>query len=69
GNVTLSNIVVTDANAAVSGSPILSLAPGASITLTAVHTLTQSDIDNGSLSNQASATAKDPKGNNVTKVS
>ncbi|RBQ01839.1 beta strand repeat-containing protein, partial [Pedobacter miscanthi] len=35
GNVTLSNIVVTDANATVSGSPIATLAPGASVTLTA----------------------------------
>ncbi|KLT65341.1 hypothetical protein AB669_09580, partial [Pedobacter sp. BMA] len=41
GNVTLSNLVVTDANAIVAGSPVSSLAPGASITLTASHTLTQ----------------------------
>ncbi|WP_025146750.1 T9SS C-terminal target domain-containing protein, partial [Pedobacter jeongneungensis] len=69
GNVTLTNIVVTDANATVSGSPIATLAPGASVTVTATHTLTQADVNAGSVTNQASATAKDPSGNNVTKVS
>ncbi|GAA4212602.1 hypothetical protein GCM10022289_43680 [Pedobacter jeongneungensis] len=69
GNVTLSNIVVTDANATVSGSPVATLAPGATVTLTATHVLTQADVNAGSITNQASATAKDPNGNNVTKVS
>ncbi|RZA00453.1 MAG: DUF11 domain-containing protein [Sphingobacteriaceae bacterium] len=69
GNVTLTNIVVTDANATITGSPITSLLPGASANLTAVHVLTQSDIDAGSVTNQASITGKDPKGNNVSKVS
>jgi gliding motility-associated-like protein len=69
GNIAITNIVVTDANAVVSGSPIASLAPGASVTLTAVHDLTQGDVNSGSVTNQASATGKDPKGNNVIKVS
>ncbi|MGN7990670.1 beta strand repeat-containing protein, partial [Pedobacter sp. 22226] len=69
GNVTLTNILVTDANATVSGSPVATLAPGATVTLTATHVLTQADINAGSVTNQASATAKDPQGNNVTKVS
>ncbi|CAH0318712.1 hypothetical protein SRABI27_05150 [Pedobacter sp. Bi27] len=69
GNVTLSNIAVSDANAVVTGSPIASLAPGASVTLTAVHTMTQSDLDGGSVTNQAKATGKDPKGNGVDKDS
>ena len=69
GNVTLNNIAVSDANAVVTGSPVASLAPGASVTLTAVHTMTQSDIDGGSVTNQAKATGKDPKGNGVDKDS
>ncbi|WP_316829641.1 Calx-beta domain-containing protein [Pedobacter aquatilis] len=69
GNVPLSNIVVTDANATVTGSPVASLAPGATITLTATHILTQTDINTGSVTNQASARASDPQGNNLTKLS
>ena len=69
GNVTLSNIAVSDANAIVTGSPVANLAPGASVTLTAVHTMTQSDIDGGSVTNQAKATGKDPKGNGVDRDS
>ncbi|MBT6583658.1 MAG: hypothetical protein HON77_05065, partial [Gammaproteobacteria bacterium] len=48
GNVTVSNIEVTDPTATVSGSLIGSLAPGASSTsYTATYTVTQTDIDNG----------------------
>ncbi|MGE5073407.1 MAG: hypothetical protein ACM3MF_08265, partial [Anaerolineae bacterium] len=56
GNVTLSAVTVTDANAdgllctPANGS---SLAPGASMTCTASHTITQLDIDAGSFYNQA----------------
>ncbi|WP_316805628.1 beta strand repeat-containing protein, partial [Pedobacter nototheniae] len=69
GTVTLTNIIVTDANAIVSGSPIATLAAGASATITATHVLTQAEINSGSVTNQASATASDPKNNAVTKVS
>ncbi|SER02655.1 DUF7507 domain-containing protein [Pedobacter rhizosphaerae] len=69
GNVTLSNIVVTDVNATVSGLPIATLAPGASVTLTASHVLTQADVNAGKVTNQASAAAKDPQGRDVVKVS
>ncbi|WP_438695992.1 DUF7507 domain-containing protein, partial [Winogradskyella undariae] len=66
GNVTVSNITVSDANAAVSGGPI-DLAPGAtdSTTFTAVHTLTQSDVDAGYVYNLATATGEDPNGEPV----
>ncbi len=69
GNVTLTNITVTDPTpgVTVSGGPLLSLAPGASdnSTFTGSYTLTQADIDNGSFSNQASATGNDPNGGPV----
>ncbi|WP_243739723.1 DUF11 domain-containing protein, partial [Algoriphagus boseongensis] len=55
GNVTLSNIVVSDPVATVVGSPIASLAPGASATATASYTVTQSDVDAGSFTNTATA--------------
>ncbi|WP_458628689.1 DUF7507 domain-containing protein [Winogradskyella sp. PC D3.3] len=66
GNVTVSNITVSDANAVVSGGPI-DLTPGAtdSTTFTAVHTLTQSDVDAGYVYNIATATGEDPSGDPV----
>ena len=71
GNVTLTNISVTDPNVTVSGGPITSLAPGATVssTITAGYTLTQADIDAGSFSNSATATGTDPNGDPVTGVS
>jgi uncharacterized repeat protein (TIGR01451 family) len=57
GNVTLHNVTVSDPN--VSGltcspaTPVANLAPGASITCTATHTITQADIDAGSYANTA----------------
>ncbi|WP_197082434.1 gliding motility-associated C-terminal domain-containing protein, partial [Pedobacter sp. BMA] len=69
GNVTLTNLVVTDVNAVVTGSPVSTLAPGASITLTASHTLTQGDVDAGSYTNTASVNGKTPVGADVTDVS
>lgn len=68
GNTTLKNIVVTDPNAAITnGSPIAQLNPGQVVLVTAVHTLTQADVDAGKVINQASLTGTDPNGNTVTK--
>jgi len=56
GNTTLAAVTVTDPNAAsLSCTPAngSSLAPGASMTCTASHTVTQADIDAGSYYNQA----------------
>ena len=58
GNVTLTNVTVTDPLITVTGTPIASLAPGASdaATFTGTYTLTQADIDAGTLTNTATAT-------------
>ncbi|MFD0862838.1 hypothetical protein ACFQ1M_11550, partial [Sungkyunkwania multivorans] len=65
GNVTLTDIEVTDANAdagSIVGSPIASLAPGASATVTAQQTIQQSDLDAGYIENSATATGDSPDG-------
>ncbi|MEZ4778799.1 MAG: Ig-like domain-containing protein [Flavobacteriaceae bacterium] len=63
GNTTLSNIVVTDANATITGgNPIATLAPGASATVTAEHIVTQADIDLGYIENIAVGTGDSPTG-------
>jgi uncharacterized repeat protein (TIGR01451 family) len=57
GNVTLHDVDVTDAQvtdlACMPTTPVADLAPGASISCTASHTITQADIDAGSFYNQA----------------
>ncbi len=71
GNVTLTDVVVTDSKATISGSPIPSLAPGAIDTssVTGVYTITEADLASGSVDNVASATAKNPRGNDIPKQS
>ncbi|MDR6631856.1 putative repeat protein (TIGR01451 family) [Phyllobacterium sp. 1468] len=73
GNVTLTDISVSDklAGLVLKGGPLASLAPGASDTKTfsAVYTLTQADIDKGSVENTASVTGTPPTGNPVTTTS
>jgi len=67
GNVTLTNVNVTDNTATVTGGPILSLAPQMSdnTTFTATYILTQDDIDNGEVLNIANSTGSDPDGTPV----
>ncbi len=55
GNVTLTNILVSDPIAIVTGSPIVSLSPGESRTLTASYTATQNDLNAGLVYNTATA--------------
>ena len=75
GNVTLSNITITDPlpGIAVTGGPIASLAPNLvnSTAITATYTLTQADIDAGNVDNQAqvSGTAPGVGGTTVTDLS
>jgi uncharacterized repeat protein (TIGR01451 family) len=68
GTTTLSNILLSDSIASVSGGPIATLAPGNSdtSTFTATYTITQLDIDNGEVENTATATGEDPLNNTVT---
>ena len=68
GNVTLTNVTVTDANAVVTGGPLATLAVGAldTTTFTATHVLTQADIDAGYVYNLAIARGTDPNGDPVT---
>jgi len=70
GNVTLSNVTVTDtlAGLTLSGGPIASLAPGATdtTTYTGVYTLTQSDLNAGRVTNLATATGYNPGGDPVS---
>ncbi|WP_159085967.1 gliding motility-associated C-terminal domain-containing protein [Flavobacterium faecale] len=71
GNVTLTNVTVTDDNATVTGGPIAILDVNAtdSTTFTATHILTQADINAGIVFNLATATGKDPKDKPVTATS
>jgi hypothetical protein len=69
GNATLTNVVVTDSMVAITGSPISSLAPGTIAIAMATYTITQTDIDSGSVTNSALVTAKDPEGVDVSDVS
>ncbi len=73
GAVTLHNVTVTDPKpgmSAVSCSPAApaTLAPGATITCTATRTVTQADVDSGSIANTATINALDPTNNPVSKT-
>ena len=70
GNVGLTNVTVTDPMVNVVGGPI-NLAAGASDTETfsAIYTVTQADVDAGSVTNQATAEGTDPMGNVVSDLS
>ncbi|MFD2037347.1 Ig-like domain-containing protein, partial [Belliella marina] len=64
GNVTLENIEVEDALTGLNET-IANLAPAGTETFPTTHTITQSDLDNGSVLNVATANGEDPNGNNV----
>ncbi|WP_194778682.1 DUF7507 domain-containing protein, partial [Pararhodonellum marinum] len=58
GNTTLTNIVVEDPQTGFN-TTIATLAPGATESFNVSYTVTQADIDNGSFTNTATATAAD----------
>ena len=70
GNVTLSNVTVTDPLVTVTGGPIV-LAPAQTdnTSFTAVYTITQLDIDTGQVVNQATAEGTAPNGTVVSDLS
>ena len=70
GNVTLTDITVTDMLVTVVGGPI-DLAPGATdaTTFTATYVLTQADIDAGFVENQAEVFGTTPTGGTVSDLS
>ncbi|PRP65610.1 DUF7507 domain-containing protein [Nonlabens agnitus] len=76
GATTLTDITITDplldgANGTLTGGPIASLAPGAvdTTTFSGSYTIQQSDIDAGTVTNQALATGTNPDGDDVTDTS
>ncbi|QIL41499.1 DUF11 domain-containing protein [Pedobacter sp. HDW13] len=72
GNVTLTDIALTDANAdagSLTPANITRVLPGETVSISAKHSVKQSDVNAGGFSNQVNATAKDPQGNTLTKVS
>ncbi|PXY38662.1 hypothetical protein DMB65_21815, partial [Flavobacterium cheongpyeongense] len=70
GQVPLTNIVVTDPMiGTISGSPIVSLAVGATTTLTADYTINGTDVALGRVTNSAKVTAIDPSLNTVEDIS
>lgn len=75
GNVTLSEIVVTEDEFTGSGTPpvivcppdeVDALMPGSSVTCTASYVLTQADIDRGSVTNSATAAGTPPSAPRLT---
>ena len=70
GNVALTQVIVTDPMVTVQGGPVTILA-GESDTESffAIYTVTQQDVENGLISNQAIAEGLDPSGNVVNDLS
>jgi uncharacterized repeat protein (TIGR01451 family) len=65
GNVTLSGVTVEDPLTGMQET-MTTLGPGVSQTFTTSYTITQEDIDAGSVTNAANALASDPNGEDVT---
>ncbi|NLN93066.1 MAG: DUF11 domain-containing protein, partial [Candidatus Hydrogenedens sp.] len=64
GNVTLSDVMVNDPLTGLSDGP-LTLLPGEDKVYNETYVVLQSDVDNGTLANKATATGKDPDGGDV----
>ena len=62
GSVTLSNLSISDDIIATVSCPLSSLSPGQSMICTANYTVTQADVNNGSVTNNASLGADLPNG-------
>ena len=78
GNVTITNLVLNESNAIFSGSgslpvpnalSVTTLAPGESTTTTAIYEITQADVDQGEIINQAIVFGQSPDGDDVQDAS
>ncbi|OWY19726.1 hypothetical protein C7N43_26110, partial [Sphingobacteriales bacterium UPWRP_1] len=71
GNVTLTNVTLSDPLIFEAGGPIASLAPGASnsTAFTGIYTITQADMNTGYVQNTATVTGTAPNGTSVTDIS
>ncbi|MDI1254993.1 MAG: Ig-like domain-containing protein, partial [Flavobacterium sp.] len=69
GNVSVNGIVVNDAIITTSPITVGDLAPGASLVVTGDYTITQSDLNTGSVTNTAVATGTTPTGTPVSDTS
>jgi len=65
GETTLSNVAIADTKTTVS-CPTTTLTKGAGETCTSSYTITQADVDGGSVTNSATATATDPHANVIS---
>jgi uncharacterized repeat protein (TIGR01451 family) len=68
GNVSLTEVALTDPNVVGLSCPVTSLKPGESTTCIATHSTTQADLDAGKVVNVATVTAKLPNGSKLPSV-
>ncbi len=69
GNVTLTNVQISEAlsgSSVVGSCPAATLAPGETTSCQFAYTATQSDVDSGSLTNDASVVGTPPGGGTVS---
>ncbi len=66
GNVSLTNVEVTDSKTTPASQSCASVAPGATCVLTGTYTVTQADVDAGSISNSGSITSTEVPGPTTT---
>jgi uncharacterized repeat protein (TIGR01451 family) len=63
GNVAVTSVTVGAVNALISGNPVITALPAnGSVTLTALHTVSQADIDAGEFTSSASVSGRYPDG-------
>ncbi len=69
GSATLTNVTIADPNATLTACAPVTLGPGQTLTCSAGHVVTQSDLDRGTLSNTASVSGVSPTGSTVVATS